>query len=739
MLSHKKPLIATVAILVLIFFTIFSLTTFTTAYASLVVAVLQAIDDSESEYEDPEEMEDNTGTGQSAIDGIVFYDKWHRMCEELDWEKVEIYLNTENPTLSGAGSPTDVSKWDYNYLAVIKLYSLVCEILTRQEINPGLTSDPYGEGQHTECDLCLNPLWVLGKIATESGFDINPSVSYKGATYNPDNILYSSSTGYVKDPISDGWFSQKYVAAIPWSFTQQQTSLPIMEGLNFLMPYTGNSALQAKNGSTLYGLEAIEDWFGSDWKGTRDDTIGNMCNSIFHGPEGVEATGPVGQDLLYSYNWNNGYSSHASIFISRQENPSLEEEKRAIYGLRGAIYKGAGKYLTGDIWSNGGLSTTPLETAPQEEIASNIRQGYLDPDDPLCYQSRPAIYYYPDALYSLCLSLRTTYETDKDEDYLSKFNSLTGETKSNVYIMILAGTQAGTDGAVDMSDWLATQTSYDINTLFDVATVKAGYQCGIANLYNGVAPIEAFHYIIEQLYSREDLRRTTLVESGAIDIVETPEWGGFLWPVDTKFNKISSIFGAKAGEFAYVSKNHDGIDIVGDKIGIGDADIHPIAPGRVYAVSNTCGHNYGKNSSCGCGGGFGNYVWVYHGNGIYSLYAHMVPDSNTNIKVGQFVTQDTVLGKVGTTGWSTGNHLHLAIGYKGISNSAKYRREPLAFRYENMPLSEMTGGNAGITKYLHAFLDKGVLDYCNSADKNCGQAPTLSTEIIEEVRKECTS
>lgn len=659
MLSHKKPLIATVIILVLVSFTLFSLTTFTTTYASLVVAVLQAIDDSEDEYESPEEMEDTTSTGQSVIDGIVFYDKWHRMCEELDWEKVESYLNNENPILSGAGSPTGVSKWDNNYLAVIKLYSLVCEILTRQEINPGLTSDPFGEGQHTECDLCLNPLWVLGKIATESGIKINPEVSYGGATYNPDNILYSSSTGYVKDPISDGWFSQKYVAAIPWSFTTTQASLYLLQNLNFLMPHTGKATLEAKNGSTLYGLEAIEDWFGPDWKGSRSDTISNMCNSIFHGYDGVEATGPVAQDLLYNYNWNNGYSSHASIFISRQENPTLEEEKRAIYGLRGAIYKGTGKYLTGDIWSNGGLSTAPLETAPQEEIASNIGQGYLDPNDPLCYQSRPAIYYYPDALYTLCLSLRTTYERDKDKDYLSRFSSLTGETKSNVYIMILAGTQAGTDGAVNMSNWLATQSSYDLNTLFTVATAKAGYQCGITNLNDGVGHIEAFHYIIEQLYSREDLRRTTLAESVSGSVEDSGAYSEFLWPLSESYQTVNYMFGKIAQELGYGSQ-HSGMDIF--KSGIRGQEVKPIAPGVVVNVYRGCPHNDEDKVHCNCGDQLGNHVVIYHGNGILSVYAHMQTASiPQELNVGDFIFPDYVIGKVGTTGYSEGSHLHLEI------------------------------------------------------------------------------
>lgn len=61
--------------------------------------------------------------------------------------------------------------------------------------------------------------------------------------------------------------------------------------------------------------------------------------------------------------------------------------------------------------------------------------------------------------------------------------------------------------------------------------------------------------------------------------------------------------------------------------------------------------------------GFGNRVVVDHGNGYRSLYAHM---SNIYVSVGQTVSRGQVLGQMGTTGRSTGIHLHLEIYYKGV-------------------------------------------------------------------------
>ncbi len=62
------------------------------------------------------------------------------------------------------------------------------------------------------------------------------------------------------------------------------------------------------------------------------------------------------------------------------------------------------------------------------------------------------------------------------------------------------------------------------------------------------------------------------------------------------------------------------------------------------------------------GSSYGNYVVLNHGDGTSSLYAHM---SSRGVKVGQVVSQGAVVGYVGSTGVSTGNHLHLEIRVNG--------------------------------------------------------------------------
>jgi len=61
--------------------------------------------------------------------------------------------------------------------------------------------------------------------------------------------------------------------------------------------------------------------------------------------------------------------------------------------------------------------------------------------------------------------------------------------------------------------------------------------------------------------------------------------------------------------------------------------------------------------------GFGKNVVIRHKHDLKSLYAHM---SQVNVKNGQQIERGQLIGKVGSTGWSSGNHLHLEIYHKGV-------------------------------------------------------------------------
>lgn len=137
-------------------------------------------------------------------------------------------------------------------------------------------------------------------------------------------------------------------------------------------------------------------------------------------------------------------------------------------------------------------------------------------------------------------------------------------------------------------------------------------------------------------------------------VPDTPS-SGLMWPAPGCIY-ISSGYGSRWGTM------HRGIDI-------GDAGIHGRAAvasqsGTVIAVSNSCTHDYPKDYGCGCGGNYGNYVLISH-DGTYSTrYAHL---SSVSVSVGDYVSQGQTIGYIGSTGWSTGDHLHFEVYVNGAT------------------------------------------------------------------------
>ncbi len=129
---------------------------------------------------------------------------------------------------------------------------------------------------------------------------------------------------------------------------------------------------------------------------------------------------------------------------------------------------------------------------------------------------------------------------------------------------------------------------------------------------------------------------------------------GFTWPTPG-FYYVISPFNENRGY------SHKGIDISGG--GIMGATVVAASSGTVITSNNSCSHNWGKSGSCGCGGGYGNYVIISHAGGKTTLYGHM---SSTSVSTGDSVSKGQTIGYVGSTGWSTGAHLHFETRLNGV-------------------------------------------------------------------------
>ncbi len=121
--------------------------------------------------------------------------------------------------------------------------------------------------------------------------------------------------------------------------------------------------------------------------------------------------------------------------------------------------------------------------------------------------------------------------------------------------------------------------------------------------------------------------------------------GTYIWPQTTS-NLVVSPYGYRIHPIYGDRRFHYGIDINGYT---GDAIV--AADSGTVALAT-----YGS--------GYGNYIMINHGNGNATLYAHM---SSMAVSAGQTVTQGQVIGYVGSTGASTGPHLHYEIRVNGAT------------------------------------------------------------------------
>lgn len=126
---------------------------------------------------------------------------------------------------------------------------------------------------------------------------------------------------------------------------------------------------------------------------------------------------------------------------------------------------------------------------------------------------------------------------------------------------------------------------------------------------------------------------------------------------DPEFTHINSPFGIRVHPKTGIKTLHGGIDLHGIA---NQTNIIASLDGTVTRVVNGC-DSFDSN---GCGGGYGNHIEIQDIKGNINIYAHMYNNS-ISVSVGDTVKQGQVLGKVGSSGTSTGQHLHFTIKVNG--------------------------------------------------------------------------
>lgn len=199
---------------------------------------------------------------------------------------------------------------------------------------------------------------------------------------------------------------------------------------------------------------------------------------------------------------------------------------------------------------------------------------------------------------------------------------------------------------------------------------------------------------------------------------DTTEVDGKLFATgDPEETVITSWFGS-TGDVSSHANGHGAIDIANYGGEQGVVNIIAAKDGVVvYPTEGAPIDCPAGGLGSGCGGGYGNYVIIEHSDGNYTLYGHMYANSIT-VKAGETVKQGQVIGKMGTSGDSSGTHLHFEFRLGENTSAAKV--DPLDYVSQEDPRPVSVSGNVG-----------DLLEFINTWEGiGCGDWSQTSTEYI---------
>jgi len=238
-------------------------------------------------------------------------------------------------------------------------------------------------------------------------------------------------------------------------------------------------------------------------------------------------------------------------------------------------------------------------------------------------------------------------EDSKLKDITYGYGNITNEDSTNYYISYGTNTLDEEKSQSIPKSWADKQSNFksyldnwenESNSKDDISLIGALYLITNSNY--------SYEEVIEYYCgSNSEITENIIVLGGA---------NGFINP--TRTINCTSAFGKRIHPVKQTENNHTGLDIGisgGEPVFAVKSGVVKVATKNVNAVNN-------------CSYGYGNYVLIDHGDGTSTLYAHLkygtIPDS---ISEGVEVSQGEQIGQVGSTGCSTGYHLHYEVRLNG--------------------------------------------------------------------------
>ncbi|MBQ0165755.1 MAG: M23 family metallopeptidase [Treponema sp.] len=205
-------------------------------------------------------------------------------------------------------------------------------------------------------------------------------------------------------------------------------------------------------------------------------------------------------------------------------------------------------------------------------------------------------------------------------------------------------------------------TLISVNNIKNVRVLAPGQKLKVPN-YDGIVytvrsgdTLEGlsarYGVTVESLLDVNDLPTVTVMPGNVLFIpggkldnetLQNALGNSFICPLSASY-RISSYYGKRADPFTGVASNHTGIDLA-------------VAKGTPIRAAK-----YGTVVTAGWSNTYGNYVIISHSDGYQTLYGHM---TKYTVKKGQVVNQGELIGYVGSTGYSTGPHLHFSVYKNG--------------------------------------------------------------------------